>query len=248
MSELGGVMAVWRREAIVFKRESSRVVSSIVSPLMWLVLFGGGLSGSVEVHGTGYQTFIFPGIVIMSVLFTAVFYGVYIIWDRKIDVLKAVLVAPVSRLAIFFGKVLGGCTDALLQAVVVILVGFFFVSYTPLGLLLALVVVVLTAIGFVALGLALGALFDSLEGFQLIGTFLVFPLYFMSGALFPLDETVPWWLRTVARFDPATYAVDAARYAMLGISVFPIYVDLLVLTGFAATMVLVGSIAFSRMK
>ena len=248
MSELGGVAAVWHREFIVFQREISRVISSIVSPLMWLVLFGSGLSGSVTVGGAGYQTFIFPGIVIMSVLFTSVFYGVYIIWDRKIDVLKAVLVAPVSRLAIFFGKVLGGCTDALLQSTVIILLGFFFVSYTPLGLLLSFVVVVLTAIGFVALGLALGAFFESLEGFQLIGTFLVFPVYFLSGALFPLDDRLPAWLRVVARFDPATYAVDATRYAMLGTAVFPVWLDLAVLFGFSATMVVLGSLAFSRMK
>ena len=215
---------------------------------MWLVLFGSGLSGSVTVGGAGYQTFIFPGIVIMSVLFTSVFYGVYIIWDRKIDVLKAVLVAPVSRLAIFFGKVLGGCTDALLQSTVIILLGFFFVSFTPLGLLLSFVVVVLTAIGFVALGLALGAFFESLEGFQLIGTFLVFPVYFLSGALFPLDDRLPAWLRVVARFDPATYAVDATRYAMLGTAVFPVWLDLAVLFGFSATMVVLGSLAFSRMK
>jgi ABC-2 type transport system permease protein len=248
MSELDGIIAVWRREFIVFRREVSRVVSSIVSPLMWLVLFGGGLSASVRIEGRSYQSFIFPGIVVMSVLFTSTMYGIYIIWDRKIDVLKAVLVAPVSRLAIFAGKVLGGCTDALLQATVLILIGAFFISYTPLGLALTVLAVALTAIGFVALGLAIGAFFDSLEGFQLVSTFLVFPLFFLSGALYPLGEEVPLWLRWAAQFDPATYAVDAVRAAMLGIGVFPIYVDLTVLAAFAATTVVLGSYAFSRMK
>ena len=247
MSEWGGVLAVWQREFIVFRREVSRVVSSIVSPLMWLLLFGSGLQSSVDLGGARYQSFIFPGIVLMSVLFTSMFYGVYIIWDRKIDVLKAVLVAPVSRLAIFFGKVLGGCTDALLQATVLILLGCFFVTYTPLGLLLSFVVVILTAIGFVALGLTIGAFFDSLEGFQLIGTFLVFPLFFLSGALYPLDH-VPAWLRVLSRLDPVTYAVDAARYAMLGRAAFPLALDLGVLAAFAAATVVLGSVAFSRMR
>jgi ABC-2 type transport system permease protein len=247
MSELDGVLAVWRRELIVFKREVSRVVSSIVSPLMWLLLFGSGVGSAVNVGGQDYQAFIFPGIVIMSVLFTSIFYGVYIIWDRKIDVLKAILVAPVSRVSIFFGKVLGGCTDALLQSTVLIGIGFFFVSYTPAGLALSLLVVLLTAIGFVALGLAIGAFFESLEGFQLIGTFLTFPLFFLSGALYPLDN-VPAWLRALSIVDPVTYAVDATRYAMLGRSTFSPVLDLAALAAFGLVTVLVGSVAFSRMK
>jgi ABC-2 type transport system permease protein len=247
MRELNAMVAVWRREFIVFRREVSRVISSIVSPLMWLLLFGAGLGSTVQVGHEGYQSFIFPGIVVMATLFTSTFYGVYIIWDRKIDVLKAVLVAPVSRVAIFFGKVLGGCTDALLQAAVLLVVGLFFVSYTPLGLLAALGIVLLTSIGFVALGLAIGAFFESLEGFQLIGTFVVFPLFFLSGALYPLDD-VPRWLLVLARFDPVTYAVDALRAVMLGTSAFSLPLDLAVLAGFAAATVLVGSVAFGRMK
>ncbi|MBI5489149.1 MAG: ABC transporter permease [Deltaproteobacteria bacterium] len=247
MSELGAVVAVWRREFIVFRREVSRVVSSIVSPLMWLFLFGAGVGGTVEVGGEHYQAFIFPGIVIMATLFTSMFYGVYIIWDRKIDVLKAVLVAPVSRVAIFFGKVLGGCTDALLQAVVLLLVGLFFVSYTPLGLLAAAGIVLLTSIAFVALGLGIGAFFESLEGFQLIGTFVVFPLFFLSGALYRLDQ-VPGWLRVLSRVDPVTYAVDALRGVLLGLNVFPLSLDVAILAAFAALAVLGGSLSFGRMK
>ncbi len=247
MRELNAVIAVWRREFIVFRREVSRVISSIVSPLMWLLLFGAGIGGSVRVGDEGYQSFIFPGIVVMATLFTSTFYGVYIIWDRKIDVLKAVLVAPVSRVAIFFGKVLGGCTDAVLQAVVLLVIGLFFVSYTPLGLLAALGIVLLTSIGFTALGLAIGAFFESLEGFQLIGTFVVFPLFFLSGALYPL-EGVPGWLRVLSHADPVTYAVDALRTVMLGTSALSLPLDIAVLVAFAVATVLVGSVAFSRMK
>jgi len=117
--DLAGVYAVWLREFIVFKRETSRVISAMVQPLLWTFLFGGGMGGSVAREGAAadipagltYQQYIFPGILIMSALFTSMYYGLYIVWDRKIDVLKEILVSPVSRIAIFFGKVLGGCMD-----------------------------------------------------------------------------------------------------------------------------------------
>lgn len=241
------MIAVWRREFKVFQREISRVVASVVSPLMWLVLFGVGVGASMNVGS--YQSFIFPGIIMMSVLFSSMFYGVYIIWDRKIDVLKAVLIAPVSRFSIFLGKVLGGCTDTLMQATVLLVIGIFLVSYTPLGFLLAVVIIFITAVGFVALGLTIGSLFESFEGFQLIGTFINFPLFFLSGALFPLDRPgLPGWLLIASRFNPLTYAVDGARYAMLGESAFPIYVDFAAVGIFSFTMLVLGSISFNRMK
>jgi ABC-2 type transport system permease protein len=247
MSDVSGIIAVWRRELIVFKREVSRLISALISPLMWILLFGGGMNTSLAVDGVGYQSYIFPGIVVMSVLFTSTFYGIYIIWDRKIDVLKAVLVAPVSRLAIFIGKVLGGCTDAILQTLVLLLVGFWFVSYTAWGFALALAVVGLTATGFVALGLAIGAFFESFEGFQLVSTFLTFPLFFLSGALYPLEHA-PLWLRILSRIDPVTYAVDAMRFAMLGKSVWAWPLDILILFTFAAMTIVFGSFSFRRMK
>jgi len=247
MSELDGVMAVWKREFKVFRRELSRVVSSIAQPIIWLVIFGSGFGGMAVASGVNYQSFIFPGIVMMSVLFSSVFYGLYIVWDRKIDVLKAVLVAPVSRISIFFGKVLGGSTDTFIQAGVLLAIGVFLVSYTPMGLLLAILVVVLTSLGFVSLGLTIGSFFESLEGFQVIITFLIFPLFFLSGALFPLSNA-PTWLSVVSQFNPLTYAVDASRFAILGASTMSIYLDLAVIGGFATAMILIGSAAFSRMK
>lgn len=224
------------------------MVANIASPLLWLLLFGTGIGANVNLGGTGYQSFIFPGIVMMAVLFTSMFYGVYIIWDRKIDVLKAVLIAPVSRFSIFLGKVLGGCTDTLIQATILIVIGVFFVTYTPLGLLLIIMIVLITGIAFVALGLTIGSVFNSLEGFQLIGTFIVFPLFFLSGALFPLNEHTPSWLLVISRFNPLTYAVDGARFAMLGQSTFPVYIDVAVISMFAFMMLVLGSIAFKRMK
>ncbi len=121
MSQAEAIYALWLRELMVFRREKSRVITSIFNPILWIFVFGGGLGSSVNIGGLNYQVFVYPGILAMTVLFTSVFYGVYIVWDRRIDILKEVLVAPLSRTTIFVGKVLGGCTDAMLQAFIVLL-------------------------------------------------------------------------------------------------------------------------------
>ncbi|HEX4047870.1 MAG TPA: ABC transporter permease, partial [Elusimicrobiota bacterium] len=234
--ELAGVHAVWLREFTVFKRETSRVISAIVQPLMWIFLFGGGVGGSFaragSAAGPSYQQFIFPGILMMSALFTSLFYGLYIVWDKKIDVLKEVLVSPVSRTAIFLGKVLGGCTDVLIQAAMLLAVGYFILGrpgpHYLLAALPALGVIFLAAIGTVSVGLALGTLFDSMEGFQVVSTFISFPLFFLSGALFPLDEALRRSkpaLYFAARLDPVTYSVDALRALLLHGGLFGLATD-----------------------
>jgi ABC-2 type transport system permease protein len=246
--ELLAVYAIWWREIKVFQREKSRVVSSIVQPLMWLFLFGGGVGASVNIGGVNYQDYIYPGIMAMSVLFGSVFFGLYIVWDRKLDVLKAVLVAPVSRISIFFGKVLGGCTDVTIQVVILFFFSFLFPTISPWGIPLALLMLTITSIAMVSLGLALGSLFESLEGFQVIATFVVFPLFFLSGALFPVNDRLPAWLQGLVKLNPLTYTVDGVRGALLGLNAFPLYADLAVIAFFAVLMVLVGSTLFSRMK
>jgi ABC-2 type transport system permease protein len=246
--EMLGVYAVWWREFKVFQREKSRVVSSIVQPLMWLFLFGSGVGASVDVSGVNYQDYIYPGVLAMSVLFGSVFFGLYIVWDRKLDVLKAMLVAPVSRLSIFFGKVLGGCTDITLQVLILFLFSFLFPSINPWGIPMALLILFITSIAMVSLGLAVGSLFESLEGFQVVSTFLVFPLFFLSGALFPVNDRLPGWLQGAVKLNPLTYTVDGVRGALLGLNAFPLYADLGVIAIFAALMILAGSALFSRMK
>jgi ABC-2 type transport system permease protein len=261
--ELAGVHAVWLREFTVFKRETSRVVSALVQPLMWIFLFGGGLGGSVAREGSvadlpaglTYQQFIFPGVLMMSALFTSLYYGLYIVWDRKIDVLKEILVSPVSRTAIFFGKVLGGCTDVLIQSCVLLALGYFILGRPGTGYLLhlapALGVVFLAAVGTVSIGLCLGSLFESLEGFQVVTTFIAFPLFFLSGALYPLGETLREAqpaLYAAARLDPVTYPVDALRGILLHANGFPMALSLAVMGAFAAAMVALGGFAFNRMK
>lgn len=246
--ELSGIYAVWWREIKVFKREKSRVISSIVQPLMWLFLFGTGIGAGVNIGNLNYRDYIYPGILSMSVLFGSVFFGLYIVWDRKLDVLKAVLVAPVSRISIFFGKVLGGCTDVMLQIIILFLFSFLFPSIHIWGIPLAFLLLLLTSIALVSLGLALGSLMESLEGFQVISSFLIFPLFFLSGALFPIDNRLPGWLQGLVKLNPLTYAVDGARGALLSMNVFPLYIDFSVIILFAAIMLGLGSILFARMK
>jgi ABC-2 type transport system permease protein len=263
MRNLVGVYAVWLREFIVFKRETSRVVSALVQPLMWIFLFGGGIGGSVARGGSAadippgltYQQYIFPGILVMSALFTSMYYGLYIVWDRKIDVLKEVLVSPVSRTAIFLGKVLGGCTDVVIQSGVLLLVGWFILGRPGPAYWLwvpqALGVILLASVGTVSVGLCLGSLFESIEGFQVVTTFIAFPLFFLSGALYPLGaalrESQPliYW---AARLDPVSYPVDALRGILLGANVFHPAADLAVIAAFAAAMVALGGFAFNRMR
>lgn len=248
MIEATGLYAMWLREFKVFTRERSRIVSSIFTPILWLVVFGGGLGASVAIGEINYQTFIFPGIVAMSILFTSVFFGIYIVWDRKIDFLKEVLVSPLSRTTIFFGKVLGGVTDAMIQGAIILSLGpIFGISYNPLAFLIALLFIFVLAIGLVSIGLIIGSFMESPEGFGLVVSFVVFPLFFLSGALFPIDN-LPSWLSTLVFFDPVTYAVDGLRGVLLGVSRFPIILDLSVIILFSFTMVMIGTQAFKRMK
>jgi ABC-2 type transport system permease protein len=248
MTELDGLYALWYREFKVFLREKSRIVSSLFTPLLWIVVFGGGLGSSVSLGGTNYQVFIFPGILTMTILFSSIFFGLYIVWDKKIDFFKEVLVAPLSRLTIFAGKTLGGCTDALIQGSLMLAFGVILgISYSVQMVVQTMIFMLVLAAAVVSIGLIIGSFMESPEGFNLIVSFLVFPLFFLSGALFPIDN-LPSWLRAFTTLNPVTYAVDGMRGVMLGMSTFPVMMDFGVLLGFAVVMIVIGSIAFSRMK
>jgi len=248
MTELDGLYALWYREFKVFLREKSRIISSLFTPLLWIVVFGGGLGSSVSLGGTNYQVFIFPGILTMTILFSSIFFGLYIVWDKKIDFFKEVLVAPLSRLTIFAGKTLGGCTDALIQGSLMLAFGVILgITYSVQMVVETIIFMLVLAAAVVSIGLIIGSFMESPEGFNLIVSFLVFPLFFLSGALFPIDN-LPSWLRAFTTLNPVTYAVDGMRGVMLGMSTFPVMMDFVVLLGFAAVMIAIGSIAFSRMK
>jgi ABC-2 type transport system permease protein len=248
MSELLGIYAIWYREFKVFWREKSRVITSIINPLMWLVIFGGGLGASVSVGQVGYQQFIFPGILTMAIVMSSIFFGAYVVWDKKIDFLKEVLVAPLSRTTIFMGKILGGATDSLMQATILVLIGTLFgITYTVQSLLVTYLFLFLLTIAVVSIGLIIGSVMESPEGFGLITSFFVFPLTFLSGAFYPLNN-LPQWLAIATKIDPVTYAVDGLRGAILGTSYNSLLFDFSLLSVFCVAMIVVGTIAFNRMK
>ncbi|MDI6654330.1 MAG: ABC transporter permease [Candidatus Hydrothermarchaeota archaeon] len=248
MRELTGLYALWLREFKVFQRERSRLASALFTPLLWLFIFGTGVGAKVSIAGMDYRTFIFPGVLSMAVLFTSLFFGVYIVWDRKIDFLKAVMVAPLSRTTIFLGKVLGGMTDSLLESVVVLAFGLLIgISYSLSSLAAAYLFIVLLAVGMVSLGLIIGSFMESLEGFGMVVSFVAFPMFFLSGALFQVED-LPAWLSFLVLLDPVTYAVDGLRGTLLGVQRFPLALDLIVLVLFSASVVAAGTQAFKRMK
>ena len=246
---LSQVYAIWLREFKVFLRERSRLVASTFTPLLWLFVIGSGIGSTTAYTELDYQTFIFPGIVCMSVIFSSVFYGSYIIWDRKFDFLKSVMVAPVDRGIVFTGKTFGGMTNSLVQAFILLIVGALIgIQFTAISLLQTVAVVLLFSFALTSLGLALGSYMHSLEGFQMIVSSVVMPLFFLSGALFPLDN-LPEWLSFLTMLDPATYAVDALRNTILGIrGSYTFEVDIGILTLFTTGLGAFGVYSFGRMK
>lgn len=244
----GQLYALWLREVKVFLRERSRLIASTFTPLLWLFVIGSGLGSTNLQIGTDYEKFIFPGIICMSVIFTSVFFGSYIIWDRKFDFLKSVMVAPANRTTVFVGKTLGGMTTSLFQVTIVLVVGITLgISYDSITLLQILSIVLILAFCLTSLGLTFGSYIESLEGFQLIVSFVVFPLFFLSGALFPIDNLPPW-LKIITLIDPATYSVDALRNSILHLGTYTFEYDLAVLLLFTSIITLIGIFSFKRMK
>lgn len=244
---LKGLYALWYREFKVFTREKSRIISSIITPLIFMLVFGGGL-GSIASVGMSYQIFIYPGFLGMIVLFSSVFFGTYVVMDKKIDFLKEVLITPLSRTTIFVGKVMGGMTDSMIQAALLILIGFLFnVPFTPLKIALSFAMLATLSAAMVSLGLTIGSFMESPHGFNLIGTFIIFPMFLLSGAFYPLDN-LPSWMALLTRINPVTYAVDGLRNIILGTSFFSFAFDLSIVAGFAVIMIILGTFAFNRMK
>jgi ABC-2 type transport system permease protein len=234
-----------------YGREKTRLVSSFVQPLLWLVIFGSGMRLSTATPGLNYQQFIFPGIVGQTLLFTSMFMGISVIWDREFGFLKEILVAPVSRISVFIGKMLGGSTDALIQGSFVFVYSFVVgVNVGPAGFILALPIMLLVTFGMVSIGLILASFMESLESYGVIQTFVNLPLFFLSGALFPLSY-FPDWLKWVSIIDPLTYGVDALRTMVLTSAwtpINPLYYNLLVLITFDLTIILLGSLVFARVR
>jgi ABC-2 type transport system permease protein len=244
------VYIMWLREVKRFIRSKSRIVGALGQPILFLIALGYGLGPVFAKAGQGnYLQFIAPGIIGMSIIFTAIFNGMQVIWDRQFGFLKETMVAPVSRLSIMFGRTLGGATVAATQGLLVLLIAIIagFRTASLLGLLPAAVVILLIGLLFSSVGIAVASTLKDMQGFQLIMNFLVMPLFFLSGALFPLAG-VPAALRVVASADPLSYGVDALRYFLIGSATFPLALDLAVLLGVTALFLVLGSHLFSKME
>lgn len=216
--DLRAVRMVWHRELIRFGRNRLRIVTSLVQPVLFLFVLGTGLSSLIgrglPGGGTSFETFMFPGVVAMTVLFTAIFSSVSIVWDREFGFLREMLVAPVRRGALVIGKCAGGATVATMQAVIMLaLAGLVNVPYSPVLLLILVGEMMLAALTITALGTALASRMEQVESFQVVMQFVVLPLFFLSGALFPLRE-LPAWLAALTKIDPLAYIVDPMRRAI----------------------------------
>ena len=256
MTELRGFYTLWLREVKRYLRDRTRIISSFVQPLLWLVIFGAGFGMRFALPGGSYQQYLFPGIVGQTLLFTSMFMGISVIWDRDFGFLKEVLVAPVSRMTLFLGKMVGDSTDAVIQGIIVFALGAVLgIAIDPLAFLICLPIMMLITFGLVSIGLTIASFMGSLESFGAIQTFINLPLFFLSGALFPISGPlavgVPGWLQAASAFNPLTYGVDALRSILLGgtyAALQPMWINLMVIVGFDVAMIAVGTWAFTRMK
>ncbi len=241
---------LWLRQLKRYFRSKARVIGSLGQPLLFLLALGFGFGPIYQKAGGGnYMDFLAPGVIAMAILFMAVFSGIEVIWDKQFGFLKETLVAPVSRFKIMLGRSLGGATVATIQGVIVFLMALV-VGFSPENWLMfpvAIGIMFLIAIVFTSLGTAIASLLDDMQGFQLIMNFLVMPLFFLSGALFPLAD-LPVAIRFVSSLDPLSYGVDAIRGTLTGVYHFSLATDVLVLAGVALLFLSIGSYLFKKIQ
>jgi ABC-2 type transport system permease protein len=244
------IYILWLRELKRYTRSRAQIVASLGQPLLYLLVLGFGLGPVFQRAGNGsYFQFVAPGVVGMSVLFSSIFSGLGLLWDRQFGFLKETMVAPVPRIQIMIGRTLGGSTVAIMQGLLVtaicVIAGFRPVNYYTIPL--ALGFMVLIALLFAALGMAIGSGLQDMQGFQLIMNFLVLPIYFLSGALFPLVG-LPKVLAVVTALDPLSYGIDGMRSFLLGHSVFGAFTDLLVMAAVGSILMVFGAWRFTRIE
>jgi ABC-2 type transport system permease protein len=238
---------IWQREVIRYVRSPSRIIGSLGMPFFFLAFLGIGMQSAFSLRpgGESYLDFIAPGILGMVLLFSSTVAGISVIWDRQFGFLKEMLVAPIPRLAIVLGRTAGGTTTASLQALLMLAASIFLGVKVPTfgGLLLALVFMGLIGISFTSLGVAMASRMEDPHGFQLIFNFLIMPTFFLSGALFPVEE-LPYFLKWAAWLNPLTYGVDGLRQALIGQSQMGLALDLAVLSAVSAALLTIGVLLF----
>lgn len=267
-----GIYTIWLREVKRFIRDRARIIASFAQPVLWLLLMGTGMgSGLAKVFsrgggtemfpGTGidYLQFLYPGIIGMSVLFTSIFSAVSIVWDREFGFLKEVLVAPIPRYSITIGKALGGSTVAMLQgAILLVFAPFVGVKLSAAAVVKLVFLMFLVSFSLTSFGIVIAARMKTMEGFQMIMNFLMMPMFFLSGAMFPLSG-LPSWMERLVKLNPLTYGIDAIRGTVLGahkieamgkilfqIPTYTLTRDVSVIAAFSALMIVLAVFQFNR--
>jgi ABC-2 type transport system permease protein len=250
MNFFGTIYTLWLREITRFMRNKGRLIGSMAMPALFLIVLGSGFGKVFRYRSdVSYIEFIGPGIVAMSLLFSSMFGGMNVLWDKQFGFLKEILVAPVSRIAIMAGKTLGTVTTSMVKAGVFLIALYAggLVRCDVPGLLMALVFMFLISAAFVGLGIAFASRMTDPHGFQLIMNFLIMPVFFLSGALFPLDD-IPGWLAITTRVNPLTYGVDGMRFALGAPFQFAPALNLAVLLLFWIVTTLAGALLFRKMS
>ena len=267
--EIKAIYIIWLREIIRYWRNKTRAISGLAMPVLWIVVMGSGLSSSLRFTPNGstggfdYINFIFPGIIAMTLLFSSVFSALSLVYDREFGFFKEIFVAPISRTSIVLGKVLGGATTATIQAsLMFFLAPIVGITLTPKSILLLLPAMFLVAFGMSSLGILIASRMKSTETFPMVMQFIMMPMFFLSGALFPLREA-PGWLSIIAKFNPLTYGVNLLRgiiFSAEGISsevlqslnftilgqTLTYSLNLFIFLGFALVTIFLSVLAFKR--
>jgi ABC-2 type transport system permease protein len=244
------IYILWLRQIKRYMRSKSRIIGSLGQPLLFLVALGFGFGPVYEKAGEGnYIQFLVPGIIGMSILFMAVFSGIEIIWDKQFGFLKETLVAPVSRTKIMIGRTLGGATIATFQGILIFLISLLlgFKIENIMFLPLALLFMFLIALLFSALGTLIASVLEDMHGFQLIMSFLIMPIFFLSGALFPI-KGLPPAIGAIITINPLSYGIDGLRASLAGGAHFGISMDIIILSFITVTFFFLGGYMFSKIE
>jgi ABC-2 type transport system permease protein len=244
------IYILWLRQIKKYLRSRSRLIGSLGQPILFLLALGYGLGAVFESAGQGsYFQFLAPGVIGMSILFSAIFSGIEIIWDKQFGYLKETLVSPVPRTTIMLGRTLGGATTAVVQGLLVFVITLFF-GFRPASwpmVIVAFLFMFLVALFFTALGTAIASKLEDMQGFQLIMNFLVMPLFFLSGALFPITN-LPKILDIIVHLNPLTYGIDGLRGALSGASHFGMLLDGSILAALTVVCLIIGTWLFSKIE
>lgn len=245
------VYTIWLRNMKRFIRSRSRIIGSVIMPLFFLVFLGFGLNNVVQIPGLGgnYLLFLIPGMVAMTVMFTSVGSGIQILWDKQFGFLKETLVAPVTRIEIMLGQTSGGATMAVVQGLLIIIPALLLglSVQSAAGFLLALLFMLLVGIAFTAFGIAIASQMEDMTGFQLIMNFIIFPIFGLSGALFPISS-LPSWVVPLTLVDPLTYGVEGIRYGLTGVSQIDPVLCCAVMAGFCGAATIAGAYLFRKIR